>query len=430
MSVLDSIANSILKYQQEQSHDRYPYLVKEGQDWVLKRNMNGCRPVKVQASILMDKSPAPLPGALATSARTTPSHPPEGRRVVTDTSNTKDSKAQTPEGCPVPPPPFDMLDIPVGMKHMGFKYASYLVQRWFNGRAHIAPVDRGAIFPKEFIDTGSLKLSWVLGFGEVRQRYEHLLANNLATTASENIFNQKARENLTRKFQQFMVQQRHQFSGVLDTLTTCAGDLQVLHQQFQFQLANISLADVLGRPTMMMNDLAASLANFGLFAAVATAKISNARYSRYDIEPWRKCSHARVEITHIYVYAKDSYSFNDNFGSGISQYLGHWNRHGVIIAANAALAELFSKVTSPQYHYESGNEPRMYLPPVPQHLDMPVDSGNRWRESEVFYPVRNQHFQSWRELKKRGGDFLIYSNLERVKLAEPIKLDLGEACWK
>jgi len=54
-----------------------------------------------------------------------------------------------------------------------------------------------------------------------------------------------------------------------------------------------------------------------------------------------------VKITHVYIYAKDSYSFNDNADGGTSQYLGHWNQHGVIIAVKAILAELLSKFTAP-----------------------------------------------------------------------------------
>lgn len=425
MSVLHSIADRILKYQEEQSHDRYPYLVKEGSNWVIKENVNGCRPVNVQASVLMDKNPPPLPGDLMPRRPASPRVPPNS--TAAKTQSFTGPKRDFQEACTPAPPPFDMLDIPAGMEHMGFHYAAYLARRWFNGRAYLAPTDSSAIFNDQFVDTESLKLSWILSFGKVRRRYEHLLSSDLAATEAENIFNQKAKENLLQKFQQFMRQQRA-FSGTLDTLTLCGNDRQALHQNFQFQLVNVSVADALGKPTVVMNDLTASLANFSIFAAVALAKISNARYNRYDTEPWRRCSHAKVKITHVYIYAKDSYSFNDNADGGTSQYLGHWNQHGVIIAVKAALAELLSKFTAPQLHYESGNEPRMYLPPLPQHLDKAVDSRDRLRAREVFYPVRNQSFRAWREAKGRGGDFLVWSNLERIKLSQPIELDLGEVC--
>ncbi len=42
--------------------------------------------------------------------------------------------------------------------------------------------------------------------------------------------------------------------------------------------------------------------------------------------------------------------------------------------------------------------------------------------------MRNRDFRSWRDLKKRGGDFVIFSNSEKVKLPTPIIIDLGEVC--
>ncbi len=42
--------------------------------------------------------------------------------------------------------------------------------------------------------------------------------------------------------------------------------------------------------------------------------------------------------------------------------------------------------------------------------------------------VRNRDFRNWRDLKKRGGDFVIFSNCEKVKLTTPIVIDLGEVC--
>ncbi len=425
MSWLDRFAEKIQDYQHERGRDRHPYLTtKDGKTWFLKQELEGCRPLQVQASVLMEKDPKPLPGAIPpkTSAK------PPAANAATAQATEEHPAANNPENCAPPPPPFDMLDIPEGMERMGFHYAAYCARRWFNGEAHKAPLDQNASFDNRFVDSDSLKLKWLLEFGKVRDRYEHLLKNNLAADAAENIFNQKARKSLINIFQKFMLRRHHLFVGRLDALAICKSDVQLLHQYFQFQRINISIPDVLGRPTMIMNDLAASLGNFSLFAAVANAEISNARYNRYDTDPWRQCTHTKVSITHIYVYAKDSYSFNDEDAEKISQYLGHWNRRGVILAVDAVTAELFSKVAAKRYHYEKGNEPRLYLKPAPPDLDRAIDSGHRLSEAEVFYPLRNQHFQSWRDLKGRGGDFLIYSNLKLIKLDRSIELDLGEVC--
>jgi hypothetical protein len=144
-------------------------------------------------------------------------------------------------------------------------------------------------------------------------------------------------------------------------------------------------------------------------------------YDRLDVcqkELWRD----RYPY-HIYVYARDSYSFNDL--ENYSQYLGHWNRTGVIVAYDAGAADVLNKISS-DITFELGNAPKEFLPPLPSHLDKPVDIKSNFKRKEVFYPVRNRDFQRWRELKGRGGDFVIFSNLERIELPKPIMLDLGE----
>ena len=50
-----------------------------------------------------------------------------------------------------------------------------------------------------------------------------------------------------------------------------------------------------------------------------------------------------MTVTHVYAYAKDNYSFNDD--DGPSQYLGHWNKQGVIFVPSTPLIEkVVSKV--------------------------------------------------------------------------------------
>ncbi len=90
-----------------------------------------------------------------------------------------------------------------------------------------------------------------------------------------------------------------------------------------------------------MNDLAASLANFYFYAAVAHATVHTRRYMRYGNEGQMKCTQTTVNVSHIYVYAKDFYSFNNE--TQTSQYLGHWNRYGVIISAESYAASLLEK---------------------------------------------------------------------------------------
>jgi hypothetical protein len=130
----------------------------------------------------------------------------------------------------------------------------------------------------------------------------------------------------------------------------------------------------------------------------------------------------------------DVYSFNDDPQSTTSQYLGHWNREGVIIPLDATMADSISNALDPKLRFEKGNHPEFdtppgyYLPPLPPGLDKPVDAKDRLRKAEVYYPVRNRDFQRWRELKERGGDFRIFSSFEKIKLPTPIVFEFDEVC--
>lgn len=355
MSLLERIADRLGEIQQELLRDRYPYLTFEpsgfSRKWIVKDKGFGCRPVKAQAAISMAKNPPPLPGVRNQAAPTspapsaTPAPPPPSPKQAADASrqNQEGGGRSKEEDCPQPPP-FDMLDIPGGMDAMGFTYAAYCVRRWFNGQAHVIADKSNANVGKSFVDDSTCKLSWLRKFGNVQQRYERLVSANLEPTDEENIFNEFAERTLQAKFRRFMAQPNHHFSGALDALAACGNDIQTLHQRFQFQRVTISTVDVIGGYNTVMNDLAASLANFNLYAAVASARVSTARHNRYDFQPWRQCVRSTVEITHVYVYAKDTYSFNDDASSSVSQYLGHWNRQGVIITVDAVLAEQVSKL--------------------------------------------------------------------------------------
>lgn len=441
MFFLDKLADRVIAYQKELLRDRHPYLVLETHglrsSWVVKRNGFGCRPVKAQAAISMIKNPPPLPGGTPppnpSAQISAPSNKPvtltkEAQALLNKiAAEAAAKKAQDPkpqENYPQPPP-FDLLDLPDGMKAMGFKHAAYCARRWFNGRANIISDKSSEIVDQAFVDTDTFKLDWILSVGNVRNRYQHLLSTGQSSTVEGNIYNKKSHEKLVEKMRQFMLINNNFYSGTLDTLAHCGGDIQALHRQYQFQLAYVSTFDVIGISTAT-NDLAASLANFYLYAAIAMAEISTQQYARYG-EKWYSCTNTTVRITHIYVYAKDRYSFNDDPNSGVSQYLGHWNRHGVILAWDATTSEQISKL-SDYFAHESGNEPKTSLPPVPEHLDKPVDTGSDLNAKEVFYPVRNRDFNRWREIKGRGADFLIFSNLQRLRLPIPIVLNLGEVC--
>ncbi|MDR1995228.1 DUF6402 family protein [Azonexus sp.] len=314
MSLIENVLDRIQTHYAEKERDRHPYLYAKptpfffGQEWALKQRNEGCRPVKAQAAIAMDKNPAPLPGVTPPKPATlTP--PPQSRpssipltpeaareRAAREARQPKQEQqlAADPrpeEDCPQPPP-FDMLDLPEGMDAMGFKYAADCARRWFNGKAHVIVDGSSDPVAPEFVDTDSFKLDWILKFGHVRWRYEHLLATGLKPDAKSNIYSDKAKKELLGAMKSFMAQRNYR-GGTLDTLAKCGNDKQVLHQRFQFQLIYVSMLNVLGGfwqvvgQGLAMNDLAAAIGNFNLYAAVASASILSAPYNNYRT---RACS--------------------------------------------------------------------------------------------------------------------------------------------
>lgn len=442
MSFLKRIADGIRSHQQELQQDRHPYLASKssgfGKKWVLKQYGEGCRALKAQTAISMEKDPPPLPGEIAKTAtsakpvaeKSTKADPAAARqKTIGMQKRTADPKT-TEEDC-APPPPFDMLDLPNAMEAMGFPYAAKNARRWFGGKPY-APPDKSAIYKNEFVDEDTFKLDWILSFGTVRERYNHLLTYNKDDTV-ENIYNTRAREQLSISLENFLREKDNYHNGNFDSLRHCNHDKQKLHSLFQFQRVNISVFDSLGEITPSMNDLEAALGNFAIFAAIAAAEFSTKQYNRYDT-PWRECTHPVAKITHIYLYARDTYSFNDAPNQP-SQYLGHWNKTGVIIAIDSGTADAitnFSKklpnIIANTSGHERGNERKRFTRPLPPNLEKTVETRNIFGKSDYFYPVRNRDFQNWRALKNRGGDFVIYSDFQKIRLSRPITIDLGERC--
>jgi len=320
------------------------------------------------------------------------------------------------------PTPFDLLDIPESMRAMGWPKAAKLARRWLHGREHIASADPTARFDEDMIDTDTLSLSWVLGFNVAKWQYQKLLE-----TA---IYNDAAKKELKKSdgtLPNFMERNRF-FSGKLFTWNYCKGDIEELHRQFHFQHIPVNTYDEM--KNMNMSELTAALGNFNLYAAIADAYISTKRFNRYDsATEVHLCTRSTVTISHIYVYAKDSYSFTDDPMKHASQYLGHWSRHGMVISVLAFAAQFLTDRPKSTKDWEWGNTPiesQVFV----DDFGKPIDIAQGMQERNVYYPVRNRDYRQWRACHKRGGDFVVYTDLRRIKLTTPIVLQLEDVCQR
>jgi hypothetical protein len=415
--------------------------------WQQFDRIDGCRPLdNPQARILMERKPPPLPGekellakqaaekrradveeakqrkaAQKEESRQSRAHAAKIEKAVLKVANDQ-AESKPPEIECRTPPPFDMLDLPDAMNSMRFFYAAQLARRWFNSRKHTIPNDdRLYAYPADMVETKIISLDFILKHPKARAKYNELIDGEIYTEIAVDDLKKKMNKLLGKKF----IDDGITFSGELDTLAYCGGDIQKLHERFQFQSIDVSSFDSLTWD-FGLTELTATLANFSFKASIANARVYTEKYYSYPKgAPMIYCCEPTIEVTHIYVYARDSYSFADRPGKKASQYLGHWNRNGVVLVAEAVISDLATKF---------GNDIQWGdIPYDGDGFDRPVDLlrgmfGQQMRKQDVYYPIRNTDYQKWREKFNRGGDFIIYTKPKKIKLRKPIKITLGEIC--
>lgn len=104
---------------------------------------------------------------------------------------------------------------------------------------------------------------------------------------------------------------------------------------------------------------------------------------------------------------KDNYSFNDENGAAKIQYLGHWNKKGIIITTGGVISEL---VDDNKIHTDLGNSRSVKTHPnldylMSNPLDKPIDKRTgvikKFKEEDVYYPIYNKNFNNWRQKHNR-----------------------------
>ena len=134
------------------------------------------------------------------------------------------------------PPVFDMLDIPDAMEKMKWPVSAKIARKWFNGEKNIYNDDPNSIQP---IDDTFITLDWALKFGNVKDKFNNLLAEAIYSKAGIS-----AAKNLIRKkiYETFITQNSTSLSF---NTTGFLGDLRQFHIDWQFQLTKVSNRDTM-----------------------------------------------------------------------------------------------------------------------------------------------------------------------------------------
>lgn len=267
---------------------------------------------------------------------------------------------------------FELEDIPSVMRsRLGWSVAAALMERWFRSPAFEIPdlmkrsrdpyqLDR---LDSARIDERTVTMGWALGFTRVH-------------TAMVDLQRQWANEAGLNRLQERVKQQANGRNQQCWRFGDLAQPAKVLDKTCQVNIQK------LGQLSDPMDDFYGAMGNSLLKVAVSGIVVQ------------KGAGRATIEIDELGFYLRDTYDFNDD--SFISQPLGFWSFNGV--------------------------ERSLRLP-----MDVPIaeqwvrDDATKVR-SQAFL-VQNKHFREWRVQNGRGGDFMIVSDVRRVRLPRPIKLE-------
>ncbi|AVS76065.1 DUF6402 family protein [Paracidovorax cattleyae] len=265
---------------------------------------------------------------------------------------------------------FRLDDIPGVMRsRLEWPVAAALMERWFRGAAFVMPetTKSGQRYLSHLsssqLEENMVTMQWALGFARVRT----------AVSALQARWNSPAGiEQLKRRIEQQMsgpASQRWRFGNLNQPAKVLDGTCQV------------NFVDV-GRFGDPMDDFYGAMGEATLKIAVSGM-----------VTP-KGLGKVAIEIDELAFYLRDSYDFNDD--SFLSQPLGFWGPGGVARFLPSALA----------------------IPVTEQWI-----YANAAEADRQSYLVQNQHFREWRALHRRGGDFMVVSDVHRVRLPFSIQME-------
>ncbi len=267
---------------------------------------------------------------------------------------------------------FQLRDIPSVMRsRLGWQVAATLMERWFNSAALAmpqemkesrAPYRLSQLSPTQ-LEATTVTMAWALGFARVQNVMSSLQAKWSSPAGIAQLKDRVEKQSRGRNQQCWRFGDLSQPAKILED--TC----QVNYIAF-------------GRWSDPMDDF---------YGAMGEAQVNVAVSGLVTAQGSGK---ATVDINELGFYLRDAYDFNDG-QSFISQPLGCWGFNGV----------------------ECGVRTQLNVPLEEMVVDeSPAAVRNR------KYIVQNKDFRNWRTKNQRGGDFMVLSDVRRVRLPFPQKI--------
>jgi Family of unknown function (DUF6402) len=314
------------------------------------------------------------------------------------------AKSDTP---PVVQYQYKLRDMPSSYAKAKAPTAEKFLNRFFKGKLNYsldaqAAKDcinqNGQPYTDEFIDKDTVKLEAVLeqsskgqsgGYGN--KQYEKLISQTYLTQANQ-ADKAQTLEAVASRIAGEPKNYRYQEKDV-DIWQRCGGDSQKMHA-YHFQEIEMDSA------WFFWKDLGLALGGFKLYAMPAKATVDY--YREGDIT---------VTIPEIYVYLRKHYSF-----AGKNRYLGNCNKQGIIFVDKNA-PQIFEALKN----YKSNDKLKLE---APKGIGAHVSTEEKQSESSTYLSVHSSDLLDWQKQYQQGGDFIIFSDFKKIKLATPITVEV------
>lgn len=261
---------------------------------------------------------------------------------------------------------FQLRDIPSVMRsRLGWPVAAALMERWFNGAAYqmtqemkeSRSTSRLSRLSAAHLDENTVTMRWALGFARVRAAMESLHARWPSAAGISQLKDRVENQSRGRNHQCWRFGDLNQPAKILED--TC----QVNYLAFG------KLSDPMDDYYGAMGEAQINVAVSGIVTPQSDGKTS-------------------IEIDELGFYLRDAYDFNDG-RPFISQPLGCWGFSGL----ECSIETNFSIAIEDKLVDED-----------------PAILQNR------KYLVLNNDFRKWRAKNNKGGDFMVLSDVHRVRL--------------
>ncbi len=271
---------------------------------------------------------------------------------------------------------FVLEDIPDEMRRRGWFVGRELMLRWFRESRYEMTEDekKGKDDPRSLasskIDEKIVTMAWAMKYQRVRDAMNKLRENWANVEGKKHLF-KLLKERNSNVAQCWRFGDLSQPGKVLDK--TC---------QINYFL--------IGNFYDPLDDFSAALFRCSLKIAVTGI-----------VDYFDSNKSARIAIDEYGFYIRDTYDFNDDKFDLISQDLGRWGRGYV----NRAILLLASEI------------------PIIKKNELKKNSIHNKKLDSGPYRVTNESFRTYRAKYAKGGDFVIFSDVYREKLASPLILE-------